>query len=116
MIRTYPQEFVGETLIEARDADESRRVFLRCRSDYVEVGEFSRGTLTQEAYGTPVHFHCVQVAPVHEAHARAFFSHETLMLADYMDRLDGEGIPYGYLNDIAGKYVSYRPAGHGALS
>ena len=110
MRRTYPQEAVGETLIEVHEDDERRRVFLRHRRSYLEVGEFSRGALTEETYDAPVHYHCVQLEPSLETNAKAFFSRDEPMLTDYMDELDREGVSYGYLNDMAGRYVSYRPA------
>ena len=126
---TYPQESVGVTLLSCEHGGERRRVFVRRRGTRLEVGEFTRGPLTCELYDAPAHHHCIQLGasasgalaqtlselqgiPKEQGIAdllRAYFAHGEKFLADLMDLLDGESVPYGYLNSMMGKYVAYRP-------
>lgn len=111
MERTYPQETLGTTLVEQDLGSEWRRVYLVERERRTEVGELSKGDITQATYGAPVHLHCVHLyEPAAVEFARAFFAQGDLYLADLMDALDERDLPYGYLNNEPGKFVSYRPA------
>lgn len=127
--QSYPQESAGVTLLSCGHGGERRRVFVRRRGTRLEVGEFTRGPLTRELYDAPAHHHCIQLGasasgalvqvlselqdiPKEQGIAdllRAFFARDERFLADLMDLLDGESVPYGYLNSMMGKYVSYRP-------
>ena len=126
---TYPQESAGVTLLSCEHGGERRRVFARRRGTRLEVGEFTRGPLTSELYDAPAHHHCIQLsasasrrltrtlfewlgAPGEqgvEDLLRAFFVRDERFLTDLMDLLDSRCVPYGYLNSMMGKYVSYRP-------
>lgn len=110
MKSSYPQENMGVTLLDVTYAKERRRVYVQNRMGYLEVGEFTRGPLTQKLYGWPVHLHCMHLPsnfPIEEL--QEFFLLGEPFLADYMDELDAKGVPYGYLNSVTSKYVSYRP-------
>ena len=126
---TYPQESAGVTLLSCEHGGERRRVFVRRRGTRLEVGEFTRGPLTYELYDAPAHHHCIQLgAPASRLLAqrlserqgvpreqgiadllRAYFVRDERFLADLMDLLDSQSVPYGYLNSMMGKYVAYRP-------
>ena len=126
---TYPQESAGVTLLSCEHGGERRRVFARRRGTRLEVGEFTRGPLTRELYDAPAHHHCIQLSASAsrlltrtlserlempeeqgvEDLLRAFFSRDERFLSDLMDLLDNRSVPYGYLNSMMGKFVSYRP-------
>lgn len=110
MEKKYPQEYVGTTLLEVESAGEYRRVFMRPKLDCYEVGEFTKGPLTQSIYNAPAHLHCIHVQDCNQDELQAFFGGGEPMLSDLMDELDTQGVPYGYLNSMMGQYVSYRPA------
>ena len=129
----YPQESMGSTLLLVNRFEEYRRVFLR-RAPHgseadalLEVGEFTRGELTQDVYGTQTHYHCVRLSDdevtemslaLTEALATTqstpeglladYFEEEQRFLADLMDDLDRWFVSYGYLNYEADGLVSYR--------
>ena len=111
MERTYPQETMGITLyIECTNTD-LRRIYLKRRASYVEVGEFSKGVVAQEVFGVPAHVHCVQLrCATTEGLCKDYFANGGTDLAGLMDVLDERGIDYGYLNNVGNSYVSYRPA------
>ena len=110
MEKAYPQETIGVTLVLQEDRGELRRVFMRWRSDFLEVGEFSKGPVTDGVYGSPVHLHCAQLRGVQaEALAQGFFLGGSAFLADFLDELDRLGVPYGYLSTVLGDSVAFRP-------
>ena len=111
MTKTYPQETLGTTLLDITHANERRRVYAHGRAGYLEVGEFTQGPLTQALYEWPVHLHSIHLSadfPLEDV--RQYFCLGEPYLADYMDELDTRHIPYGYLNSVMNKYVSFRPA------
>lgn len=110
--RTYPYDELGYTLLKEDDGSERRRVYKVQRKGYVEVGEFTAGDLTLGIYGATTHLHSVHVdeRPALQL-AEVYFADGDKFLADYMDELDERGIPYGYLNCMSGKYVTFRPMG-----
>ena len=124
----YPQETVGSTLFKVERAGEYRRVFTREILGEFEVGEFTRGTLTYEIYGTQAHYHGVRLDYEGKLLVRSrlvellgsvdenlegllvsYFEDGQYFLADFMDALDSWGIAYGYLDDVPGSYVTFRP-------
>lgn len=110
-MKEYPQETLGTTLLNDIVEGEYRRVYAVTRKGFLEVGEFTKGPLTEALYNAQVHLHTIQI--YHESaikELKAFFAGGCPYLADYMDDLDARGIPYGYMNSMVGKYVSYRPA------
>ena len=111
MTSTYPQETVGTTLLCVTHYGEYRRVYMRKRKGYLEVGELTQGIVTQEVYQSDAHLHAIHL-PLEfpEEYLLDFFKEDEPFLADYMDALDAKGIAYGYLNSEANKYVCYRPA------
>ena len=111
MTSTYPQETVGTTLLCISDNGEYRRVYMRKRKGYMEVGELTRGIVTQEIYQSDAHLHAIHLPlDFPEEDLVEFFKEGEPFLADYMDALDEEGITYGYLNNEENKYVCFRPA------
>ena len=111
MTSTYPQETVGTTLLCVNDNGEFRRVYTRKRKRYLEVGEFTRGIVTQGIYQSPAHLHAIHLPlDFPEEELLEFFKEGDPFLADYMDALDIEGLTYGYLNGAENQYVSFRPA------
>lgn len=117
MVRTYPQETLGTTLLDVTHNNEKRRVYMRSRAGYLEVGEFTRGHLSQVAYEWPVHLHCIHLpADYSPDDLRRYFSLDEPYLADLMDDLDSKHVSYGYLNSVANRYVSFRPARQGLRS
>lgn len=113
----YPQLGMGTTLVDVCDEGERRRVYALVHPSYVEVGEFTCGALTEQAYEAPAHVHSVQLPATSDLDAiERYFSEGEPLLADYMDLLDAQGVSYGYLNSHPGKYVAYRPmvVGHNA--
>lgn len=111
MSLTFPQEVAGRTLLEVSSGDEKRRVFSRSHKTYHEVGEITRGALTQEIYNAPEHHHSVHLRDGSAVeYAQRFFDHGEPFLIDLMDKFDEKGISYGYLNSVMGKHVAYRPA------
>ncbi len=110
-MKEYPQETLGTTLLNDVVEGEYRRVYAVARKGFLEVGEFTKGPLTEALYNAQVHLHTIQI--YHESaikELKVFFAGGCPYLADYMDDLDARGIPYGYMNSMVGKYVSYRPA------
>lgn len=104
-------ESLGTTLAEQVSGAEYRRVFMRNRGSVLEVCEFSRGPQTQDCYEASTHHHAVHLfEPGLEEIVTDCFATGEEQLADLMDRLDKDGVPYGYLNTSVGRYVSYRPA------
>lgn len=111
MSRSYPYDTLGTTLVQEYNGDERRRVYLKKRLGYVEVGEFTVGILTQAVYNTPAHLHSVHLRGSAGVQiAIEYFSKGNGLLSEFMDELDRKGVAYGYLNSVAGEYVSYRPA------
>ena len=111
MKRTYPQETMGITLYVEHSDSDLRRIYLKRRIAYVEVGEFSKGYAAQEVFGVPAHVHCVQLhSKEGEELCKQYFASGGTELAGLMDKLDAHGIAYGYLNNVGNSYVSYRPA------
>ncbi len=111
MTTTYPQETLGTTLLDTTSNGERRRVYLRLMGPLVEVGEFTSGPLTQELYHAPAHIHSIHLRNEGTLdEPQAFFLEDEPFLADYMDHLDDLNVPYGYMNTMMGRYVSYRPA------
>ena len=129
----YPQESLGSTLLLVDRLGEYRRVFLRgapheSEADpMLEVGEFTRGELTQDVYGAQTHYHCVRLSDEEVAEMSLaltetlattqstpeglladYFEEEQRFLADLMDDLDRWFVSYGYLNYEADGLVSYR--------
>ncbi len=115
MEHVYPQETIGHTLYEEFEDGELRRVYKRGHEGWIEIGEFTRGPLTQNMYGAPAHLHCIHVDNEHleRIQVEKFFEKGSPFLVDYMDELDEQGIPYGYLNCEMDSHVSYRPARRG---
>lgn len=128
MTGSYPQETVGITLFEDYAIDERRRVFMRHHMNRLEVGEFTRGNLTEGIYGEQTHFHCLhlddeaqrlcaarlalEVSDGDEGALGAFLHNyfdASRTLADLMDELDRLGVAYGYLNVRDGGHIRYRP-------
>lgn len=110
MNHDYPQLTVGTTLLSESYDGERRRVFAQHHTSYLEVGEITCGPLTQELYDVPAHFHSVHLSLEEDIGAiKAFFADSGPYLTDFMDVLDAEGTPYGYLGLNARKCVSYRP-------
>lgn len=129
MQHTYPQETIGTTLVDVTEQLEHRRVYTRKHAEQLEVGELTRGPLTQQCFDAPAHVHCVHLSPrAQQACAQAlrnlmggpqrlgiegllglYFSDGARMLTQLMDDLDAWGIAYGYLNIHVGSHVSYRP-------
>lgn len=113
MTQECPQETMGTTLLARESGEDFRRVYLLKRNGYVELGEFSRGPLTQGTFGAPTHAHSLHLEDMSlEEDLKAFFAAGEPQLADLMDELDAQNIPYGYLNSTTGSHVSYRPAKH----
>lgn len=109
MVQNHPFETLGTTMVEEHVGREYRRVFLADRGYVLDVGEYTRGPLTQQTYGTPTHHHVVQIARRDLAGlVESCFNGGEGYLADLMDELDAKDIPYGYLNTIPGRYVAYR--------
>lgn len=129
MVRNQ-QESACTSLLESESSGEFRRVYVRHRKEGLEVGEFTRGPLTEAIYGGPTHSHCTFIVGVSMQslvnvlvftlgvpgerdvdHLLAlFFKGGEPFLADLMDLLDKERVSYDYLNSVEGGHVSYRPA------
>ena len=142
----YPQESLGSTLLLVERHGEYRRVFSRTTAPglaeddargrvvglgqdaALEVGEFTRGELTREVYGTEAHCHRVRLDAAEAAEAAAalgkllgeegmavdvllahYFGEDQRFLADLMDDLDASRVSYGYLNTSEDGRVTYRP-------
>ena len=115
MAKDYPHETKGTTLLDVTHENERRRVYLHRHVGYVEVGEFTQGPITQLLYEWPVHVHCIHLPKDSVPDdLTKYFSVGEPFLADYMDELDARQESYGYLNTVANRYVSYRPARHRA--
>ncbi len=113
MTTTYPQETVGTTLVLVVSKGEYRRVYLRERTAGIEVVEFTKGPLTQELYDAPTHHHSIKLqGDALAGYVKSFFRKGNLFLVDLMDEFDKLNIPYGYLNNMEGQYVTYRPHGN----
>lgn len=111
MGKTYPYDTLGTTLAEEYNGNERRRVYLKERLGYTEIGEFSVGVLTEAIYNAPTHLHSVHLRGSSQTQiAIEYFTKGNELLSEFMDELDRRGIAYGYLNSMTGKYVAYRPA------
>lgn len=111
MEHTLANETEGTTLVEQTVGNEYRRVFMRSHGSLLEVCEYSRGPQTSTCYEAPAHQHAVHLLdPGLEQLVTSCFVTGEECLADLMDKLDSEHVPYGYLNTSVGRYVSYRPA------
>ncbi len=110
MAESYPQETIGTTLLSTSSGGEYRRVYMRTRPAGIELGEFTKGPLTQEYYGAPTHHHSVQLqGDALAGYIKSYFKNKDIFLADFMDVLDSQHITYGYVNSMQGEYVTYRP-------
>lgn len=111
MHRNYPYDTLGTTLAQEYNDGERRRVFLKKRAGYIEVGEFSVGVLTRAIYNAPTHLHSVHLRGSSGPKiAIEYFAKGKTLLSEFMDELDRRQISYGYFNSTPGQNVSYRPS------
>lgn len=124
--------FAGSVVTLYReDSGDERRVVQATFDEggYLLVGEQSEGCVSLGAFGTPSHYHQVVIShesfdllegelcvpagsgcvAILEALCR-YFRSSGAFLSEFMDRLDGAHIPYGYLPAASTVLASYRPA------
>lgn len=120
----YPQV---RTVGHWDDGGEARGVEESVWPHRIQVVEWSRGDLTQEVYGVPIHRHGVTVDHS-EALAvaadqdldhlpewvAAMLADPSRQLSDLMDFMDRALVPYGYWADNGSGLESFRPKKDGA--
>ena len=109
--------------------DENWELLLQERDNQVRIFCATQGEQTLAAHGVPWHAACVTVRNAHLPRLRAvlagplgdastplpklltrFFAYDELYLADLLDLLDGEGIPYSYQSHDS-QATLFRPEG-----
>ena len=129
MTHAYATSPEVHLLVARAYGDESWELLLQEQDNQVRIFCTTQGEQTLAAHGVPWHAACVTVrnaqllrlraalagplgdafAPLPELLTR-FFAHGELYLADLLDILDGEGIPYSYQSHDS-QATLFRPEG-----